>query len=90
MPLRLTVTAKPGKKIPSITVRDGMLVVAVREHAVGGRANAAIERAVAAWLDVDARTVSIVGGASGRRKFLDVAGIDPALVARRIADCAES
>ncbi len=85
MPLRLTIEAKPGKKVPSLTVRDGILIVAVRERPVDGRANEAIERAIAAWLGVGVRAVSIVGGASGRRKYVDVIGIDSALIAQRIA-----
>jgi uncharacterized protein YggU (UPF0235/DUF167 family) len=85
MPLRLTVEAKPGKKIPSIGVRDGMLVVAVRERAVDGAANAAIERAIAAWLGISVRAVSIVHGATGRRKFVEISGIDREAVTRRMA-----
>jgi uncharacterized protein YggU (UPF0235/DUF167 family) len=87
MPLRLTVEAKPGKKVPSIVVREGTIVVAVRERAIDGQANAAIERAIAAWLGVSARSVSIVRGATGRRKFVEVAGIDARLLAKRIAAC---
>jgi hypothetical protein len=85
MPLRLTVEAKPGRKVPSIAFRGGVLIVAVRERAIDGRANAAIERAVAAWLGVGAKSVTIVHGASGRHKYVDVSGIDPDVVARRIA-----
>jgi uncharacterized protein YggU (UPF0235/DUF167 family) len=84
MPLRLTIVAKPGKQVPSLRVRDG-IIVAVRERPVDGRANEAIERAIAAWLGLSVRAVSIVGGASGRRKYVDVTGIDSALVAQRIA-----
>jgi hypothetical protein len=85
MPLRLAVEAKPGKKVASLTVRDGILVVAVRERAVDGRANTAIERAIAVWLGVPARSVTIVLGASTRRKLVEV-DVDPEVVARRIAD----
>jgi len=89
MPLRLTVEAKPGKTVPSIAVRDGTIVVAVRERAIDGRANAAIERAIAAWLGVSVRSVSIVRGATGRRKFVDVAGIDAQQLAQRVATCTQ-
>ena len=85
MPLRLTVEAKPGAKVPSIAVRGGVLIVAVRERPVDGRANAAIERAVAAWLGIGVRSVTIVRGASGRRKFIDVSGVEPEVIARRMA-----
>jgi uncharacterized protein YggU (UPF0235/DUF167 family) len=85
MPLRLTVEAKPGKKVASLAVRDGIVVVAVRERAIDGRANAAIERAVAEWLGVSVRSVSIISGAAGRRKILDVSGVDSRVVAQRLA-----
>ena len=85
MPLRLTVDGKPGKRSASISVRNGVLVVAVRERAVDGAANAAIERAVAGWLGVRASDVAIVHGATGRRKYVEVTGIDPDTVAQRIA-----
>jgi len=87
MPLRLTVDAKPGRKVASISVRDGVLIVAVRERAIDGRANAAIERAIAAWLGISVRSVSIVRGATGRRKYVDVAGIDADQLAQRIGTC---
>jgi uncharacterized protein YggU (UPF0235/DUF167 family) len=89
MPLRLSVEAKPGKKVASLTVRDGVLVVAVRERAIDGRANAAIERAVADWLGVSARSVSIVAGAAGRRKIVDVADADPRVVEQRLKAAAD-
>jgi uncharacterized protein YggU (UPF0235/DUF167 family) len=85
--LRLTVDAKPGRKVASISVRDGVLIVAVRERAIDGRANAAIERAIAAWLGISVRSVSIVRGATGRRKYVDVAGIDADQLAQRIGTC---
>ena len=85
MPLRLTIEAKPGKKFPSISARDGILIVAVRERAIDGAANAAIERAVAEWLGISARAVSIVHGAGGRRKQLELEGVDPQAVSARIA-----
>jgi uncharacterized protein YggU (UPF0235/DUF167 family) len=89
MPLRLTIEAKPGRKFPSITVRGGMLVVAVRERAIDGAANAAIERAVAAWLGIGVRAVSIVHGASGRHKQLELQGVDPQTLSERLTSVSE-
>jgi uncharacterized protein YggU (UPF0235/DUF167 family) len=86
MPLRLTVEAKPGKKMPAISVQGGVLVVAVRERAIDGRANVAIERALAAWLGISRRSVSIVTGTASRRKIVEITGVDAAAVAARIAD----
>ena len=66
-------------------MRDGTLIVAVRERAIDGRANAAIERAVAVWLGIRVSSVSIVAGGTGRRKLLEIAGLDAQTLARRLA-----
>lgn len=55
---------------------DGILVVAVRERAVDGRANQAVIAAVAAWLGVAASRVTIEYGAGARLKRLAVEGLD--------------
>jgi uncharacterized protein YggU (UPF0235/DUF167 family) len=89
MPLRLSVEARPGKKIPSLTVRDGVVVVAVRERAIDGAANEAVRRAIAAWLGVSIGCVSIVRGANARRKRVELIDVDPEYVAGRIASCTE-
>ena len=52
---------------------DGALLVRVREPAEGGRANAALIRAVAEYVGVPRRTVTIVQGLSSRRKLLQIA-----------------
>jgi uncharacterized protein YggU (UPF0235/DUF167 family) len=87
MPLRLSVEAKPGRKIPSISVRDGVVIVAVCERAIDGAANEAVRRAVAAWLEVSIGRVSIVRGAASRHKRLELTNVDPEYLARRIASC---
>ncbi len=85
MAVRLMIEAKPGRKVPGIGTRGGSLIVAVREPAIDGRANVAIERAIAAWLECDARAVTIVGGTVSRFKIVEIAGVDPAVVAAKIA-----
>jgi uncharacterized protein YggU (UPF0235/DUF167 family) len=87
--LRLSVEAKPGKKIPSIAVRDGVVIVAVRERAIDGAANEAVRLAIAAWLGVNIGRVSIVGGANSRRKRVELIDVDPEYVAQRIAATTE-
>lgn len=61
---------------------DGALVVRVRERAVDGRATAAALAAVAAAFGVRRAAVTLVTGASSRRKVVDVAGGDPATLER--------
>lgn len=84
MPLQLTIVAKPGKKVPSIAVVDGTIVVAVRERAVDGRANAAVIAALADWLGVRVSGIAILHGATSRVKRFEVAGIDAAVLADKL------
>ena len=82
---RLEIVAKPGARVPSIVRRDADVVVAVRQRAVDGRANDAVARAVAAWLDLAPSRVTVVRGASARRKLLVLDGIGPEALAARLA-----
>jgi uncharacterized protein YggU (UPF0235/DUF167 family) len=65
---------------------DGMLVVPVMEPADAGRATEAALRAVSGAVGVPRRSVTLVRGAAGRRKLIeiDVAPDDVARVARAI------
>jgi uncharacterized protein len=76
MPLRLTVKVKPGSRRPGITRADSTLVVAVRERATDGRANAAVIAAIAAWLGIAPTYVRIEHGTSGRTKRVAIEGVD--------------
>lgn len=85
MTVRLEIVAKPGARMPGIVRRDdGIVVVAVRERAIDGKANDALVRAVAAWLALPPSRVSVSRGASARRKVLAVDGIDAERLARSI------
>jgi hypothetical protein len=79
--VRLTVAVKPGSRRPRIARAGDTVVVAVRERAVEGRANAAVVAAVAAWLDIAPSRVTLERGAGGRTKRLDVDGLDDAAYA---------
>jgi len=76
MPLRLTVKVKPGSRRPGITRTNSTLVIAVRERATDGRANAAVIAAIAAWLGIGATRVSIEHGTSSRTKRIAIEGVD--------------
>lgn len=84
MRLHLTVRAKPGARVPGITRADGIVVVAVRERTVAGHANAAIVRAVAAWLGISQSRVAIEHGATSRIKRLAIANVTTALLAQAV------
>ena len=81
--MRVTIRVRPGSAGPAVGgEHDGALVVRVRERAVDGRATAAALAAVAAAFGVRRAAVTLVTGASSRRKVVDVAGVDPATLER--------
>jgi hypothetical protein len=58
-----------------------VLIVRVGAPAVDGRANAAVIEAMALAFAVRPREVAVVAGASSRTKIVEVAGVDPAVLA---------
>jgi uncharacterized protein YggU (UPF0235/DUF167 family) len=75
--VKIFVKAKPGAKVPRIErIDDGLFseknearfVVAVQEPALDGRANRAIQKALAAYFKIPASRVRIVGGHTSRNK----------------------
>jgi hypothetical protein len=58
------------------------LLVRVSARAVDGQATEAALAAVAGAFGVRRRAVTLVAGASGRTKIVDVAGADPAVLDR--------
>ncbi len=64
---------------------DGVLVVRVSAPPVEGRANAALERAVARALRIAPGRVQVVRGARSREKTLRIEGLGAAELRRRLA-----
>jgi uncharacterized protein YggU (UPF0235/DUF167 family) len=64
---------------------DGALVVRVSARAVDGQATAAALEAVAAAFGVRRGAVTLVAGATSRKKIVDVPGADPAVLDRLLA-----
>ena len=54
---------------------EGLLSVRVTAPPVDGKANAALERLIAKTLGVPKRDVSVVSGARGREKTVEIAGV---------------
>jgi len=74
---RVTIRVKPGASRTQVGGEHaGALVVAVREHAVEGRATEAALDAVATALGVRRRDVRLVAGANRRTKVVELAGPD--------------
>ena len=73
--IRVRVRVKPGSRgAPSVAEGpDGVLVVTVRERAIEGAANAAVEAALAAHFGVAKRDVRIASGATARIKTIAIA-----------------
>ncbi len=68
-----------------VGVHDGMLKIALAAPPVDGEANAALVRFFAAALGVPRGAVTLMAGATGRRKRVRVEGLDPDQVAGRLA-----
>ena len=84
--VRIAVWVRPGSAHPGVGgEHDGALVVRVSERAVDGRATAAALAAVAAAFGVRRHAVTLVAGATSRRKLVDVPGADPAVLDRLLA-----
>jgi uncharacterized protein YggU (UPF0235/DUF167 family) len=84
---RLRVRVHPGARRPGLVGRmaDGSVKVAVAEPPEGGRANRAVETALAAALGVARSRVRVVGGAAARLKQVEIEGLDGPEAERRIA-----
>jgi len=84
--VRITVWVRPGSPRPGVGgEHDGALVVRVSARAVEGKATAAALAAVAAAFGVRRQAVTLVAGATSRRKIVDVPGADPAVLDRLLA-----
>jgi uncharacterized protein len=88
--MRVTIRVRPGSARPGVGGEQaGALVVRVSARAVDGKATEAALAAVAAAFGVPRSAVTLVTGASSRTKIVDVAGADPAALARLLAGPAE-
>jgi len=88
---RLAVRVRPAARRAGLTGRlaDGTLQVSVTAPPEGGRANAAVAEVVAGALGIRARQVTVARGATSRAKVLEIEGLEPGEVARRLARALE-
>jgi uncharacterized protein len=90
--VQVAIHVRPGASRASVGgTYAGALVVRVVEPPDRGRATAAALRAVAEALGVSRRSVTLVAGATARRKMVtvDVAGSDSGAVEDRLASLLE-
>ncbi len=86
--MRVEIHVRPNASTTAVGgAHDGALVVRVSEPADRGRATAAALRAVADSLSVPVRCVTLVRGATSRRKLIaiDVSGSDAQSIESRMA-----
>ena len=69
---RGTVRVHPRARTERLECDASTLQLCVREPPAGGRANAAVIRAVARWADVAPSQVAIVSGAIARHKLVEI------------------
>jgi uncharacterized protein YggU (UPF0235/DUF167 family) len=80
--MKIFVKAKPGANVKRVEKIDGGLfdakkdemhfIVAVKEPPIDGRANRAIEKAIAEYFHVSASCARIIKGQTSRNKILEV------------------
>ena len=87
---RLRLRVSPGAGRAGIVGRHGDgWKVRVTAPPEDGRANEAVLRLVAKTLAVPRSAVTLVSGKSGREKIVELTGIEPAQIVRRLASASE-
>jgi uncharacterized protein (TIGR00251 family) len=85
--VRFDVRARPrAPRTKLVGVKEGALEVAVAAPPVDGAANAELVRGLAAVFGVPARDVTVVAGQSGKRKIVEVRGIDARAARERLVN----
>ena len=82
--VRFAVRVTPRAGVDRVdTVVEGALRLRVAAAPADGEANAAVCRVLATELGVGRGSVRLVAGATGRRKLVEVDGVDPAALRAR-------
>lgn len=88
--IEIKVRVSPGSAVDRVEqpLQHGdhwYLTVRVRENPEKGKANAAVERVIAEWLDLAKSKVRVISGNTARLKTVRVAGDTASLMARATA-----
>ena len=87
---RLRVRVSPGAGRTALVGRHGdAWKVRVTEAPERGRANEAVLRLLAETLALPRTALTLVSGHSGREKIVELTGMGPALIERRLASAAD-
>lgn len=71
--MKIYITAKPGSKKESVEkISENVFKVSVKERPEGGKANEAIEKALADYFNISSSRVRIVAGLSSRKKAVEI------------------
>ena len=87
--MRITVRVIPRSKRNSIEWMSGELRVCLTAPPVDGAANNALVALLAERLGIAKRDISVVHGATGRQKIVEVSGMTAEKLERRLAGGAE-
>jgi hypothetical protein len=83
---RIAVRVQPRSSKDEIAgEREGALIVRVTAPPVEGRANDAVRKLLAKRLGIAPSRVTVVRGASGRDKLVEIDGMDAATVRRALS-----
>jgi uncharacterized protein YggU (UPF0235/DUF167 family) len=83
--VRITIRVRPGASHPGVGGEHDGAHARVSAPAVDGQATAAALAAVATAFGVRGQAVTLVTGKASRTKIVDVAGADPAVLDRLLA-----
>ena len=86
---RVRLRVSPGAKIAQVVGRHGEAwKVRVAAPPEGGRANEAVVRLLAETLSLPRDAVTLVSGHGARDKIVQLAGLDPTQIERRLSSAA--
>ena len=86
---RLRLRVSPSAKRAGVVGRHGdAWKVRVTAPPEGGRANSAVVRLIADAVSVPADSVTVVSGHGARDKIVELAGVDPSSIERRLTSAA--
>jgi hypothetical protein len=84
---RITLRVQPGARRAGLKGRmaDGTIQIAVSAPPEGGKANRAVIEVLSGLLGVKSRQVKVVRGLGSRGKTVEIEGVEPGEIERRIA-----